>query len=126
MLERTEKRSDYGEGWDTWNADLLLSTLADDFVFDDPAMPESVTKANMADYMMGWMDRVKQLGGTGEIESTERVTIDEDEAIVAWNWWSFVGTKYEGSAVTRTTDEGVQYERITYYPNTPEFSDQGR
>ncbi len=123
MSERTIKRSDYEEGWDTWNAELLLSTLADDFVFDDPAMTEPVTKSNMVDYMLGWKDRVKQLGGTGEIDSTERVTIDEDGAIVAWNWWSFVGTKYEGSAVTRTTDEGVQYERITYYPNTPGFSD---
>ena len=125
MSQRTEKRRDYEEGWDTWDADLLLSTLAEDFVFDDPAMPEPVTKVNMADYMMGWMDRVKQLGGTGEIESTERVTVDEDGAIVAWNWWSFVGTKYEGSAVTRTTDDGVQYERITYYPSTPEFRDEG-
>lgn len=125
MSKRTKKRSDYEEGWDTWNVDLLLSTLADDFVFDDPALPEPVTRTNMAVYMMSWEDRVKQLGGTGEIESTERVTVDEDGAIVAWNWWSFVGTKYEGSAVTRTTDEGVQYERITYYPNTPEFRDQG-
>ena len=78
MSECTQKRSDYEEGWDTWNSDLLLSTLADDFVFDDPAMPEPVNKAKMGDYMMGWKDRVKQLGGTGEIDSSERVTIDED------------------------------------------------
>ena len=122
MPERTDKRKAYGEGWDTWNADLLLSSLADDFVFDDPAMPEPVTKANMAEYMNGWKDRVRQLGGTGEIGSRDRVTIDEDGAIVSWHWWSFVGTSYEGSAVTRTTDDGVQYERITYYPNTPSFS----
>jgi len=32
------------------------------------------------------------------------------------------GTDFEGSAVTRTTDDGVQYERITYYPSTPSFS----
>jgi len=45
----------------------------------------------------------------------------KDGAIVSWHWWSFIGTNYEGSAVTRTTDEGVRYERITYYPITPEF-----
>ena len=123
MSDRVKNRSDYEEGWDTWNIELLMSTLAEDFVFDDPALPEPVTKAHMPDYIKGWADRVKQLGGTGEIESTERVTVDEDGAIVAWNWWSFVGTKYEGSAVTRTTDQGVQYERITYYPETPVFSD---
>jgi len=125
MSERTNNRSDYGEGWDTWNADLLVSSLADNFVFDDPAMSEPVTKANMAGYMRGWKDRVKQLGGTGEIGSRDRVTIDADGAIVSWHWWSFVGTKYEGSAVTRTTDDGVQYERITYYPDTPDFSGKG-
>ena len=125
MSERTEKRSDYGEGWDTWNADLLVSSLMEDFIFDDPAMPEPVTKANMADYMRGWKDRVKQLGGTGEIGSRDRVTVDEDGAIVSWHWWTFVGTDYEGSAVTRTNDEGVQYERSTYYPNTPDFSGKG-
>ncbi len=125
MSKREEKRKAYGEGWDTWNADLLLSSLTDDFVFDDPAMPEPVIKANMAEYMAGWKDRVKQLGGTGEIGSRDRVTIDKDGAIVSWHWWSFVGTNYEGSAVTRTTDEGVQYERITYYPNTPEFPGKG-
>ncbi len=84
MSERTNNRSDYGEGWDTWNADLLVSSLADNFVFDDPAMPEPVTKANMAGYMRGWKDRVKQLGGTGEIGSRDRVTIDADGAIVSW------------------------------------------
>jgi len=97
MSKCTDKRKAYGEGWDTWNVDLLLSSLTDDFTFDDPAMPEPVTKANMAEYMAGWKDRVKQLGGTN----------------------------YEGSAVTRTTDGGVQYERITYYPSTPDFSDKG-
>jgi hypothetical protein len=125
MSQRAEKIKAYDEGWDTWNADLVLSSLADGFVFDDPAMPEPVTKANMAEYMAGWEDRVKQLGGTGEIGSRDRVIIDEDGAIVSWDWWSFVGTNYEGSAVIRTTDGGVQYERITYYPSTPDFSDKG-
>ena len=60
MSKREEKRKAYGEGWDTWNADLLLSSLTDDFVFDDPAMPEPVIKANMEEYMAGWEDRVKQ------------------------------------------------------------------
>jgi len=120
---RAAKRKAYGGGWDTWDADLLLSSLVDDFVFDDPAMPEPVDRANMATYMTSWRDRVKSLGGTGEIGSRDRVTIDQDGAIISWHWWSFVGTNYQGSAVTRTTDDGVQYERIAYYPNTPDFSD---
>lgn len=122
MSIRAAKRKAYGTGWDTWDAEILLSSLENGFVFDDPAMPEPVTRENMAAYMMSWRDRVKSLGGTGEIGSRDRVTIDQDGAIISWHWWSFVGTNYQGSAVTRTTDKGVQYERIAYYPNTPEFS----
>lgn len=122
MTIRGEKRRAYDKSWDNWDAETLVSTLADGFVFDDPAMPEPIKKGDMAAYMASWQDRVKLLGGTGEINCSDRVEVDEDGAVVSWNWWSFVGTKYEGSAVTRTTDEGVQYERITYYPDTPDFS----
>ena len=122
MSVREAKRKAYGKGWDTWDAEVLLSSLANRFVFDDPAIPEPVNATGMVEYMVSWKERVKTLGGTGEIGSRDRVTIDRDGAIISWHWWSFVGTKYEGSAVTRTADEGVQYERIAYYPNTPDFS----
>ena len=124
MTVRTEKRKAYGKGWDTWDEATLLSSLADGFTFDDPALPEPVTKEQMPKYMASWKSRVKSLGGTGEIGSRDRVTIEADGAIVSWHWWTFVGTEYEGSAVTRTTDEGVQYERIAYYPSTPRFEEE--
>ncbi|MFC1681557.1 hypothetical protein ACFL1S_07240 [Pseudomonadota bacterium] len=69
--------------------------------------------------MASWQDRVASPDGTGEIGSRNRATIDQDGAIVSWHWWSFDGTEFEGTAVTRTIDEGVQYERDTYYPHTP-------
>ena len=122
MSIRAEKEIDYDKGWDNWDAELLLSSLADDFVFDDPAMPEPVNRANIVVYMMSWQDRVKSLGGTGEIENRNRVSIDRDGVIFSWYWWSFPGTKYEGAAVQKITDEGVHYERIAYYPETPKFS----
>ncbi len=123
MSIRAERREAYGKGWNTWNSELLVSSLAEGFFFDDPAIPERVTRETIAAYMDSWRERVKKLGGTGEIGSQDRVTVDQAGAIISWHWWTFVGTKYEGSAVTRTTDEGVQYERITYYPNTPDLSD---
>ena len=122
MSDRFELRKAYGKGWDTWDADLLISALAPGFVFDDPGYPELVTAENIAEFMSGWLDRVRALGGTGEIGSRDRVSLDQDGALVSWHWWSFVGTNLEGSAVTRTTDEGVRYERMTYHglpKNTP-------
>ena len=114
MANRFELRKAYGQGWDTWDADLLISALAPGFTFDDPAFPDPVSAENIATFMAGWKDRVFSLGGTGEIGSRDRVYLDQDGALISWHWWSFVGTSYEGSAVTRTTDEGVLYERMTY------------
>jgi hypothetical protein len=121
MSKRIEFRGMYGRGWDTWNADLLIASLADGFFFDDPALGEHVTADTIREYMANWQQRVIALGGTGEITSRDRVRVDENGAYLTWHWWGFAGTDYEGSAVTRTTDEGVEYERITYYPSTPEF-----
>jgi hypothetical protein len=119
--KRLELRQTYGKGWDTWDADLLCSSLAEGFYFDDPALKEPVTIESIPEYMDSWKDRVKALGGTGVITSRDRVVKDVDGAYITWHWWGFEGTNYEGSAVTRTTDRGVEYERITYYPDTPKF-----
>jgi hypothetical protein len=121
MSKRAELREMYGVAWDTWDADLLVESLADGFFFDDPALSEPVTKETIRSYMSSWQDRVQALGGTGEITSRDRVKGDVDGTYITWHWWGFAGTAYEGSAVTSTTDNGVQYERITYYPNTPSF-----
>jgi len=114
MTRRSELRKAYGQGWDSWNAELLVSALASGFEFDDPAMPAPVTAEGIPAYMASWRDRVESLGGTGAIGSRDRVYMDQDGALVSWHCWSFPGTPFEGSAVTRTTDEGVLYERITY------------
>ena len=51
-------REAYIDAWNTLDADKLVSSVSDDFVFDDPAMPELVTKATLADYLVsirkGW------------------------------------------------------------------------
>ena len=119
--KRVELRQMYGRGWDTWDSELLCSSLAEGFFFDDPALRERITIETMPEYMASWKERVKALGGTGEITSRDRVRQDVDGGYITWHWWGFEGTNYEGSAVTKTTDEGVLYERITYYPNTPNF-----
>ena len=75
----------YWRGWDTWDTDLLCSSLADGFYFDDPALKERNTIDTMSDYMASWQDRVKALGGTGEITSKDRVRMDIDSAYITWH-----------------------------------------
>jgi hypothetical protein len=112
----------YGRGWDTWDANLLCASLPDGFFFDDSAFPQRITADTIPEYMASWRDRVRALGGTGEITSQDRVRADVDGAYITWRRWGFAATSYEGSSVTKTTDEGVLYERMTYYPSTPDFS----
>ncbi len=115
MSNRFEYRRDYIEGWETLDADLLVASVTEDFVFDDPAMPELITRVTLADYMVSWSERVTSLGGTGEFELSDVVNHDQDGVLTCWEWWKCVGTPLEGAAIVKTTDDGVQLERIVYH-----------
>ena len=62
MSKRVELRQMYGRGRDAWDANLLKASLAEDFSFDDPALPDRMTVNTIADYMSDWRERVKALG----------------------------------------------------------------
>ena len=114
MSKRAELRALYIEGWNTMNAEKLVSAVADEFLFDDPADPEPVTKAALADYMPRWPERAKALGATFEFEMSDKVVQDRDGVLLERHWWKLAGTDPEGVALIKTTDDGVVYERLTY------------
>lgn len=115
MSRRAQLRALYIEGWETMDAEKLVSAVADGFEFDDPADPEPVTKATLADYMPRWPEKAEALGGTFDFHITDKVVQDEDGVLLEWYWWRLAGTDVEGAAVIKTTDEGVVSERLTYY-----------
>ena len=119
MSKRRDYLNTYIEGWRSMDVELVLSALAEGFVFDDPALPEPVTKATMAGYMSSWEDKTKALSGTWRYENSHEVVQDQDGVLLRWKWWRFTGTDVQGSALTKTSDDGMLYERIAYYPNTP-------
>lgn len=122
MSKRQDHLNAYVEGWRSMNVECVLSALAEGFVFDDPALPEPVTKATMADYMSSWEDRTKALNGAWRYENSHEVVQDRDGALLRWKWWRFTGTSIQGSALTKTTDDGMLSERIAYYPGTPSLA----
>ena len=97
------------------DAEKLVSSVADGFEFDDPAEPEPITKTNLVRYMPAWPDKAKALGGTFRFEITDKVVQDKDGVLLEWYWWKLIGTDVEGAAVIKTTDEGVLFERLSYY-----------
>ncbi len=97
------------------DAQKLVSSVADDFVFDDPAEVAPITKAELANYMPAWPKKASALGAEFDFHIVDKVVQDRAGALLEWYWWCLVGADVEGSAVIRTTDEGVVYERLTYY-----------
>lgn len=103
------------QGWYEMNAELLLATTAADFYFDDPAEPEPVTRATLADYMHRWDTRTRKLGATNEWILTHEIREDKDGVLTDWEWWELVGTPLKGTGLVLTSDAGVLFERITYF-----------
>ena len=113
--KRIELRENYIQGWYQMDIDRLLATTTADFIFDDPAQPEPVTRATLADYMQHWDTRAGTLGGDNEWSLTHLSRIDENGVLTDWEWWQVAGTSIQGAAVVITGDDGVQLERITYF-----------
>lgn len=106
------------------NVELVLSAIAEGFVFDDPALPAPVTKSTIAGYMSSWEERTRALSGTWGYEKSDEVVQDRDGVLLRWDWWHFPGTGLQGSAVTKITDEGIIYERLAYYTEPAKGADE--
>ncbi len=115
MEKRFALRARYMEGWYELNADKLVSSVTDDFIFDDPAEPEPVTKAGLAAYMKRWDERTRALGSTNEWSLSHEMRQDKDGILTDWEWWELHGANLQGSAYILTSDDGVMLEKITYF-----------
>lgn len=113
--KRIELRETYMQGWYQMDIDRLLASTAPDFIFDDPAEPEPVTRANLAHYMLRWDARVRALGGGNEWRLTHESRVDANGLLTDWEWWQIVGIELQGAAVVVTGNAGVLLERITYF-----------
>ena len=97
------------------DAAKILASVTGDFVFDDPAEPEPVTKAAIVEYMPVWPKKAEALGTAFKFDIIDKVVQDKDGVLLEWYWWWLAGTEVEGSAVIKTSDDGVISERLTYY-----------
>jgi len=97
------------------DAEKLLASVADDFLFDDPTDAQPVTKATLAAYMPKWPAKAAALGAAFEFEFVDKVVRDDGGLLLEWYWWRLIGADVEGSAVIKTSDNGVMSERLTYY-----------
>ena len=115
MTTRFELRKRYIEGWYELDADKLMSSTSQDFIFDDPAESEPVSRELLPDYMIRWDKRTRSLGATNVWNLSDEVRQDSDGILTDWEWWELVGTDLRGMAIVKTRDDGVFFERITYF-----------
>ncbi len=115
MSDRYHFRQDYIEGWYQMDSDLLLGSTAAEFYFDDPHEPEPVTKSMLADYMGRWDKRTRALGSSNQWVLTHEVRQDKNAILTDWEWWELIGSPLFGAAIVCTSDNGVLFERITYF-----------
>jgi hypothetical protein len=114
----------YAEGWTNGDADKILSSVTNDYVFDDPNTGQ-IPKAEFAAYLAEFHKTVDSLrAGAADdgpfMELSEVVTSEADGVLTAWCWWAIPGTPIQGSGLIKVADEGVQSERITFYTKLPE------
>lgn len=113
--QRIELRESYLEGWYQMDADRLVAACAAEFIFDDPAEAEPVTRDQLPAYMQRWDARTRALGGDNQWRLTHEVREDKDGILIHWEWWELLDTPLQGAAIVLTGDEGVILERITYF-----------
>ncbi len=115
MSKRAELRARYLQGWYDLNAAELLAATVEDFVFEDPAEPEAVTRDMLPDYMLRWDKWTRALGADNSWTLKNEVREDRDGILTDWEWWELKGTEIYGTAIVLTSDEGVLSELITYF-----------
>jgi len=104
----------YKEGWRTGDAEMILRSLADSFVYDDP-VDGRFTKAEFGVYLERLFASDEASSGEDEaFEShTEEVLQERDGEETAWVWFKTATT--EGAALKKAGPDGVRLERLAYY-----------
>ena len=111
----------YAEGCIKGDPDTVVSSLADEYVLEDPPAGQ-ISKSGFREYFLGVKEQVQSMGGGGDpfMEITELLTGDQDGVLTAGAWWEILGTPIEGGGLIKVTDNGVISERLTYFAKPAE------
>ncbi len=115
MSPREQQRARYIEGWNSMDAETLLASVTEDFFYDDPTEPTRITREMLVAYMPVWPEKAAALGAAFEFDMLDKVVQDRNGLLTEWYWWQLCGTDVEGSAVIKTCDRGVMWEKLTYF-----------
>lgn len=115
MAIRHDHRARYIDAWNAIDAEELVSSVSEDFVFDDPCEPELIGKSNLARFLPVWPEKLRKLGSGFDFQTIDKMVSDQDGCLTEWHGWRVPGQELEGSALIKTTDAGVMLEKFAYY-----------
>jgi ketosteroid isomerase-like protein len=103
-------------GWRAGDAEMILRSVADDFVYDDP-VDGRFRKAEFAVYLEEMLASeapfVTSTGDTVFEEISHVATQQQDGELTAWGWWQTASV--EGAGLVRVGPTGVLSEKTAYY-----------
>jgi hypothetical protein len=106
---------EYLAGVQSMDPERAMRAASPAYRWYDGMVAEPITQDHFAEYLLGWEDRMKSIGGTGRYDVSDELLADRGGYILRWAWWTFAGTDVEGSALLKVGDQGVIYEKTTYF-----------
>jgi hypothetical protein len=100
------------EGWRKGDAQMVLSAVTDDFVYED-AQDGRFTRAEFAAYLEDLFATENTPEGFETI--TDVVRCEKDGEETTWGWWTTLATPAEGAGLVKARPDGVYLERVAYY-----------
>jgi hypothetical protein len=104
------------EGWRKGDAQMVLSAVSDDFVYED-AHDGRFTKAEFAVYLEELFATESTPDGFETI--TDVVRSEKDGEETTWGWWTTLAVPAEGAGLVKARADGVYCERVAYYVRPP-------
>ena len=103
-------------GWRTGDAEMILRSVADDFIYDDP-VDGRFRKAEFAAYLekvfASEAPFATSAGDTVFEEISDIVVHERDGELTAWGWWRTASA--EGAGLVKVGPQGVRSEKTAYY-----------
>jgi len=101
------------EGWRRGDAQMILSAVTDDFVYEDP-VDGRFTRREFEAYLKEIFQTGSPAGGFEAIDDV--VTFEKDGEELTWGWWkTLTEPVQEGAGLVKARPDGVYLERVTYF-----------
>ena len=84
---RVADRARYIDGENSMQTGKIFAPAASSFIYEDPADPEAVSKADLATHMLVWPTNARAHGAAFEFDILDGVVQDWVGELLEWYWW---------------------------------------